>query len=115
MTTEQGTCEVCGKPFKIMAHGQRACKGQCTWLLHKREKRLSAEIKQQRERHAYRSLLKEPNGDRITTRRLCHDCGAPTNNYRCPLCLENWQKLHHVIRNSHSEFCDFRGGSVDTI
>ena len=28
--------------------------------------------------------------------RSCHDCGRPTWNYRCDLCLEDWRSRHGV-------------------
>lgn len=28
--------------------------------------------------------------------RVCHDCGKPTNDYRCPTCLHKWRVKHGV-------------------
>lgn len=29
--------------------------------------------------------------------RTCHDCGKPTNNYRCDACAAKWKKKHGVM------------------
>lgn len=110
MTSEQAVCEVCGKTLSPRAPGQRACPGQCTWLLHKRDKKNGRprEKKQPQERRS-----RGARSGNIPTRRFCHDCGAPTNNYRCPACLAKWRYLYGVVGGSHSEFCDFHGGHVD--
>lgn len=28
--------------------------------------------------------------------RRCHDCGKPTNDYRCEACHKKWMEKHHV-------------------
>lgn len=33
------------------------------------------------------------------SKRQCHDCGRPTNNYRCPRCLSKWRIKHGVAAN----------------
>ncbi len=44
-----------------------------------------------------------PKVERIETsawaapkKRACHDCGAPTFDYRCPACLTAWRIRHGV-------------------
>lgn len=32
----------------------------------------------------------------IEPNRKCHDCGKPTNNYRCKDCLINWKKKNGI-------------------
>jgi hypothetical protein len=34
--------------------------------------------------------------------RKCHDCGAATTDYRCPVCLRQWQIKHHVPEDACS-------------
>lgn len=53
-----------------------------------------------------RSCRNKANGDAASkletvtrtglTHRVCHDCGKPTNDYRCPKCLEKWRTKNHV-------------------
>ena len=35
----------------------------------------------------------------IVPGRVCHDCGIPETQYRCPSCLAKWRAKHGVTRS----------------
>ena len=69
------TCPVCGKEFVPYSEAQKFCCTTC---------RKQAAIKGR-----VKSIKK---GSRRTRR--CHDCGKPTDNYRCEKC---WYKLRSKL------------------
>lgn len=74
-TPPQGrTCKVCGKTFMPKKQKSICCSEEC--------------------RKKFYSPFREP--EPITCKRKCHDCGKPTTNYRCPLCLAKWKRKHGV-------------------
>lgn len=66
-----------------------------------REEQEAAEIKRRKE--AKYAKAKKHDGTRSKYSRKCHDCGKPTNNYRCPTCLEKWRIKNCVPTSGSSD------------
>lgn len=73
-------CPICGKKFG--GRVRKYCSVEC------RKKAINA-YSAQRSIEISRDLLPPPT-------RRCHDCGAPTDNYRCEACLAKWRAKHGV-------------------
>ena len=78
------TCAVCGKTFHPAGTRQsrKYCSAECA------KKAQNAQCVQYQTQIS-RDLLPPPT-------RKCHDCGAPTDNYRCKKCLEKWRAKNAV-------------------
>lgn len=63
----------------------------------------SAERKPLIRSEATKNYLK-PVNEAIAMRK-CHDCGAPTYNYRCEACLQKWREKNNV--NARSNFLEY--------
>lgn len=67
-------CEYCGRRFVMLNPDETTCSGRC------------------RLRMANTAAIKH-----VTAySRTCHDCGKPTNDYRCSACLAKWRAKNHV-------------------
>lgn len=77
----KSTCLRCGKP--IVKNFSGYCSENCYNL-------------------AYTQYLAKP--------RKCHDCGAPTADYRCEACQKAWRKRHHVCSYEVAAIEDPRKG-----
>ena len=40
---------------------------------------------------------------RVIHSRVCHDCGKPTSDYRCPKCLRKWRIKHGVAESGRED------------
>lgn len=78
------TCAVCGKTFHPAGTRQsrKYCSAECA-------KKAQNAQGVQYQTQISRGLLPPPT-------RKCHDCGAPTDNYRCKKCLAKWRSKHAV-------------------
>lgn len=84
-------CPICGQIFTKTSPN----------AIHCEECRAVARGKYARNSHAQRARgMKLQDGSLPTSdlppSRTCHDCGAPTNNYRCADC---WAKIQHGINS----------------
>lgn len=70
-------CPCCGKDFIPETNGQRFCDKACAYAYKSGITR--------------KEWLLEHN--QFHSRR-CHDCGKPTDNYRCPKC---WEKIRKGV------------------
>lgn len=70
---EYGKCLVCGKEFVTHRRNRKFCSERCA--------------------SAYR---REYSTGQVPFVRVCHDCGTPTNDYRCPACLAKFRAKHKV-------------------
>lgn len=54
----------------------------------------------------------------VKPKRKCHDCGKPTNDYRCYKCLAKWRIKHGVspnaVENGNFSSCQIFSGRVNT-
>ena len=87
------SCKFCGRVFHTSSHNQVFCTEAC------RRAYTLKDIQKYEERIARANA--EPQGWRDSCslprfQRRCHDCGRPTNNYRCNYCLEIWRRKHGV-------------------
>lgn len=74
-------CPVCGKQFQS-ERGHKYCSEEC---------------RRQARKESYAQQSKQVSCDLTPPlTRKCHDCGAPTSNYRCPRCLSDW-KIKHAV------------------
>ncbi|WP_297668962.1 hypothetical protein [uncultured Desulfovibrio sp.] len=71
-------CVVCGRQFEPHTSNARCCSPEC------------ARIVDNRRPHGALRAASCSNRAVDAPQRRCHDCGKPTNNYRCAAC---WQKL----------------------
>ncbi len=82
---------VLGMPWKdvalVLGRSPKACNTRY-WHLARAERGLSRE-----------STSRTPDA----AGRRCHDCGAPTSDYRCPACRQAWLKKHNVPRGAEEE------------
>lgn len=70
-------CKCCGKLFPAKGHAV-FCDKACSYAFRAGVSREEW-------------IAEHPQSDQSTLfKRKCHDCGKPTNNYRCPAC---WEKL----------------------
>ena len=84
-------CAVCGKEFALEGrHSRKYCSEECA------KKAQNAQCVQY-QTQIRNELLPPPT-------RKCHDCGAPTDNYRCKKCLAKWRSKYAV---------SYEGGDVD--
>ena len=65
------TCPVCGNQFAPLTEAQKFCCSTC-----RKQAAIKGRVKAVRKRGKYT--------------RKCHDCGKPTDNFRCSKC---WDKL----------------------
>lgn len=91
-------CQQCGREFAPRRHSQKYCCEGC----YRKAKRI---IKRERAHGIYRSVDKampqtEPTGRKSAHSRVCHDCGKPTDNYRCERCLRRWRLQNGVSQNN---------------
>lgn len=81
-------CPNCGNPFKLAYPRQKYCDSCHEDIeLEKKSRQEVADAENVRKKYGL-SVQKY-------TRR-CHDCGKPTNNYRCDKCWQKWRKKNHV-------------------
>lgn len=96
---EMKRCEVCEKPFVVVAVGHRACPGKCTAKLRASEKRpvsLGA-LRRAEAEIARQERLRGEHGEcweyaqTLTNMRKCHnkECGTKTWDYYCDKCRAN--------------------------
>lgn len=78
-------CEVCKRIFSSTPQERKSCSPDCP------VKRILASRQE-----LIADLTPPPT-------RKCHDCGKPTNNYRCPICLAKWRKIHKVKSSQNSD------------
>lgn len=71
MQTYKRICPCCGKPFETRAKDKQFCDRACFYASRTGMSRTEWLL----EHGQY-------------TSRVCHDCGKPTNNYRCPDCWD---------------------------
>lgn len=76
MQTYKRICPCCGKPFEARAKDKQFCDKACFYASRTGMSRTE--------------WLFE-HGQYM--RRKCHDCGKPTNDYRCPEC---WRKIRNT-------------------
>lgn len=69
------TCKYCGGRFDTELPYQKYCKPVCQQLDHKKE---------------FNNTRFWRGGGDVECSRKCHDCGEPTNDFRCKAC---WDKL----------------------
>ena len=84
-------CKHCGREFTPRKHAQKYCCEAC----HR-------EADNQARREKTKGIFRPPEGGVPRRRsakysRTCHDCGKPTDNYRCEKCLRRW-RLQHGVR-----------------
>ena len=83
-------CEICGKFFLPKSSRQKCCSSAC---MEANSKRLQARF-WQRKKDPDSASAAEYDGsygpDLAQYTRACHDCGKPTNDYRCASCWRKW-------------------------
>ena len=82
------------------------------------EKDRAAFIDERGERRAHCQSCRDL--DRPTPNRKCHDCGAPTWDYRCPVCQDAWKLKHglpihaqFLVSEAEGELGLYMGGGGD--
>ncbi len=80
---EERVCPACGKTFIANIWNKIYCSAECHNSIP-----LDHRIKPQRKKKKAR--VHHLSYDPDTPQRHCHDCGKPTNDYRCEAC---WKKL----------------------
>lgn len=103
------TCPVCFQHFEVKSYSKRKyCSPECkatAWS--KRSGRdydevlesiLGTETKRTKQKTRYK------HGTPCAWR--CHDCGRPTDTYRCPKCKEKWLKKHNVLLYEEEAYDD---------
>ena len=85
----EAECAVCGKIFSKRAYNSTHCEDCCDVA---KEKVRRCDFQRARGMKLQDGSL--PNG--LPPSRTCHDCGAPTNNYRCAEC---WMKIQHGLNS----------------
>lgn len=86
----EAECAVCGKIFSKRAYNSTNCEDCCDIARGKVSRRFDF----QRVRGMKLQDGSLPND--LPPSRTCHDCGAPTNNYRCADC---WAKIQHGLNS----------------
>lgn len=80
--TEVRTCVICGANFTPNTRHQQTCSRRCSLELNtinSGNKKLKPSA----------SSINKQTGLKYS--RKCHDCGEPTNDYRCAKCLQKWR------------------------
>lgn len=126
-------CVICGKNFTTSRNNTVCCSDECKAIRIRRLSRAAqsshrcddldwlntwyetylAQKKAATTRPKYKYAdsvrvyqAKERKANKVSepvTRRVCHDCGKPTANYRCPACLEKWRKNYNVSNSADNE------------
>lgn len=93
-------CVVCGKKFIPKSSRQKCCSPSCMEVNSK-----GLQVRWRRRRSNPESVpVENENGNEYGPdieqySRTCHDCGKPTNDYRCASCRRKWlekNKAHCV-------------------
>ena len=50
-----------------------------------------------------KSMLNPSRAEVNSSQRKCHDCGKPTQDYRCPECLKKWRNKYHVAASGYGD------------
>lgn len=75
-------CQQCGKTFQGKRSDHRFCSKNCCSKFHKQ------------------NLGKDTRQTKPGPKLRCHDCGAPTWDYRCAACREKWRLKHGIARDA---------------
>ena len=94
--SETRTCRECGREYVPHSREQHYC---CEWCRNQARRK---------EREAEAEAPQEPKGEYAyskggRTSRVCHDCGKPTNDYRCPRCLRKWRRKNDVLGTADTD------------
>lgn len=89
---KERSCLTCGRRFVPRTRTQRCCCERCR---QKRAEALKA-AEAAKGNVPTTAPRPEPRGRLRRNQRHCHDCGKPTNDYRCPRCRRKWLKLNGV-------------------
>ena len=87
-TPQIRTCPVCSKQFTAYVWNKRYCSDECYFKAH------ALGLKGNRCGHSPRFT------DNLAVKtRKCHDCGRPTNDYRCEYCWCKRRGISHKTVN----------------
>ena len=92
---EVRTCVICGDKFTPRTYHQKTCCPKC------RDELNTINSKHKTPATPSDSMINRGTG--LAYSRKCHDCGKPTNDYRCPRCLAKWRNKYHVSGNEQLE------------
>ena len=95
---ETRTCRECGREYVPHSREQHYCCEWCRNQAHKREREAEAV-----EASVAESKAEPTSANGLRTSRVCHDCGRPTNDYRCPRCRKKWQRQHDVLGTADTD------------
>lgn len=99
---EEFVCATCGKAFRLARKGQsrKYCSPECA-----DKGRRAYQV--QRSMEIRNSLLPPPT-------RKCHDCGKPTDDYRCAECKAKWRAKYGVPTDGNlGDWESYRYGSTN--
>ena len=89
-------CIVCGATILTHKANVRYCSDECYRQM--RRSREKTYLAHHREKQAAGKVYKPESYSRC-----CHDCGAPTNDYRCDKCRTRFRVMHRVSPEALSE------------
>ncbi len=95
LARERKTCAICGTEFTSPNPRTLTCSPKCSAKLNQRNNSMKNNVPKKN--------VKDASGNRVFDKitglrynRKCHDCGRPTNDYRCAKCLQKWRNKNKV-------------------
>lgn len=89
-------CANCGRHFAPKVHNQIYCSSFCREEAAGKASRRAVQSVPDAVPDEDYDDLEELGPVLALYNRKCHDCGKPTNDYRCPECRRKWQIKHMV-------------------